>query len=126
LAIAITENNLGEIFMNRTVRIFILFISTLLLGGMAASTYAAEGQFNKNHPRRAQVNKRLNNQDKRINKEVKEGEITKSQAAKLHKNDRQIRKEERAMASQNGGHITKQEQKTLNQQENANSKQIGK
>ena len=112
--------------MNRTARIFILFISTLLLGGMAASTYAAEGQFNKNHPRRAQVNKRLNNQDKRINKEVKEGEITKSQAAKLHKNDRQMRKEERSMASQNGGHITKQEQKTLNQQENANSKQIGK
>ena len=30
------------------------------------------------------------------------------------------------MARQNGGHITKQEQKTLNQQENAISKQIGK
>ena len=30
------------------------------------------------------------------------------------------------MASQNGGHITKREQKTLNQQENAVSKQIGK
>ncbi len=29
------------------------------------------------------------------------------------------------MASQNGGHITKQEQKTLNQQENGVSKQIG-
>jgi hypothetical protein len=72
------------------------------------------------------VNQRLNNQDKRINKEVKEGEITKAQAAKLHKEDRQIRKEERLMASQNGGHITKQEQKTLNRQENAVSKQIGK
>ena len=30
------------------------------------------------------------------------------------------------MASQNGGHITKQEQRTLNQQENAVSRQIGK
>jgi hypothetical protein len=30
------------------------------------------------------------------------------------------------MASQNGGHITKLEQKTLNQQENAVSRQIGK
>ena len=28
------------------------------------------------------------------------------------------------MASQNGGHITKQEQRTLNQQENAVSRQI--
>ena len=93
---------------------------------MASSSFAADEQFNKDHLRRAQVNKRLKNQNKRINKEVKEGEITKSQAAKLHKEDRQIRKEERAMASQNGGHITKQEQKTLNQQENAVSKQIGK
>jgi hypothetical protein len=72
------------------------------------------------------VNQRLNNQDKRINKEVKEGEITKAQAAKLHKEDRQIRKEERLMASQNGGHITVQEQKTLNRQESAVSRQIGK
>lgn len=30
------------------------------------------------------------------------------------------------MASQNGGHITKTEQKTLNQQENGVSKEIGK
>jgi hypothetical protein len=30
------------------------------------------------------------------------------------------------MASQNGGHITKQEQRTLNQQENAVSRQIGR
>ena len=66
------------------------------------------------------------NQNARIKTEVKEGELTKSQAAALHKDDRQIRREERLMASQNGGHITKQEQKTLNQQENAVSKQIGK
>ena len=48
------------------------------------------------------------------------------QAAALHKEDHQIRTEERLMASQNGSHITKLEQKTLNQQENAVSKQIGK
>jgi len=91
-----------------------------------AGSGAAETQWQKDHPRRAEVNKRLNNQNKRINKEVKEGEISKGQAAKLHKEDRQIRREERDMASQNGGHITKQEQRTLNQQENAVSRQIGK
>jgi hypothetical protein len=89
------------------------------------SAYAATS-WNKSHPRRTQVNKRLNNQNKRINQEVKKGEISKAQAAGLHKKDRQIRKEERMMASQNGSHITKQEQRTLNQQENAVSKQIGK
>lgn len=112
--------------MNGTTRSTILVTAILLLGSMATSTFADEGQWAKNHPRRAQVNKRLNNQNKRINKEVKEGEISKGQAAKLHKEDRQIRKEERIMASQNGGHITKQEQKTLNQQENVVSKQIGR
>ena len=86
----------------------------------------AETQWETDHPRRDQVNDRLKNQDKRIHNEVKEGEITKGEAAKLHRKDRQIRKEERLMASQNGGHITKQEQKTLNQQENKVSKEIGK
>ena len=94
---------------------------TLFVAGTAVNAMAEE-----NHPRREQVNERLHNQDKRINKEVKEGEITKQQANKLHREDRQIRKEERAMASQHGGHITKQEQRKLNRQENAVSKQIGK
>lgn len=91
-----------------------------------AGAAMAETQWEKDHPRRDQVNDRLANQNKRINKEVKEGELTKQQAKKLHKDDRQIRREERMMASQNGGHITKQEQKTLNQQENAVSRQIGR
>ena len=100
-----------------------------LVGAAASSAFAAvpkDTTWQKNHPRREQVNNRLANQNKRIKHEVKEDDLTKSQAAALHKDDRQIRKEERLMASQNGGHITKQEQKTLNQQENAVSKQIGK
>ena len=76
--------------------------------------------------RRAEVNKRLARQNQRIRKEVKEGDMTKAQAATLHKDDRQVRKEERSMASQNGGHITRQEKRTLNQQENQLSRQIGK
>ncbi len=102
----------------------LLFSSLAVLS--AGSALAADGQWAKNHPRREQVNDRLANQNKRIKQEVKEGEISKGQAAKLHREDRQIRQEERAMASQNGGHITKQEQRTLNQQENAVSKKIGK
>jgi len=84
----------------------------------------AETTWQKDHPRRTEVNKRLNNQNQRINQGVKNGTLTKSQAAGLHKEDRQIRQEERDMASQNGGHITKQEQRTLNAQENKVSGQI--
>ena len=109
-------------------KVFTFAIATVFLSS-AAGVFAAEGQekknFNKDHPRRHEVNARLNNQNKRINREEKEGKISKGQAANMHKEDHQIRQEERSMASQDGGHITKQEQKSLNQQENGVSKQIG-
>lgn len=79
---------------------------------------------NGHHPRRAQVNHRLENQNDRIHDKVEDGKMSKKEAGKLHKQDHQIRQEEKDMASQNNGHITKQEQKTLNQQENHVSKEI--
>jgi hypothetical protein len=100
--------------------------ATLLLAGLASNALADETQWQKDHPRRTEVNKRLANQNKRIHEERKDGEITKAQAAKLHAEDHAIRQEERTMASTNHGHITKAEQKSLNQQENQVSKQIGK
>lgn len=112
--------------MNRTKYTAVIALSAVLLGGLVSNVMAAEGKWEKNHPRRDQVNDRLENQNKRINHEAKEGEITKKQARALHKDDRQIRQEEHDMASQDKGHITKQEQKTLNQQENAVSNEIGK
>jgi len=86
----------------------------------------ADTPWQKEHPRRAEVNHRLNNQNTRIHTEVKNGRLTKAQGAALHQDDHQIRTEERDMASQNGSHITKQEQGVLNQQENGVSQQIGK
>ena len=105
-------------------KVLVLVLTTVFISGVASSSFAAT-KWQKNHPRRTQVNSRLSNQNKRIHQERKEGELTAGQAAKLHKEDHQIRQEERAMASQNGGHITKLEQKTLNQQENGVSRQIG-
>ena len=87
-------------------------------------TASAETTWQKNHPRRTQVNHRLANQDKRIHQDVKNGTLTKGQAANLHHEDHQVRQEERDMASQDGGHITKTDQRALNQQENGISNQI--
>ena len=107
--------------MNRIVKV--LAVTAVAL---SATTGAfAQTQWQKDHPRRAEVNHRLANQNKRIHNEVKEGEMSKGHGARLHKENRLIRQEERDMASQNGGHITKQEQRTLNQQENKVSRQIG-
>ena len=109
-------------------------ILVALMSVFAASSFAqgaptasgAQSTWQKNHPRRAEVNKRLANQDKRIKQERAEGEISKTKAAQLHRDDRRIRQEERDMAAQDGGHITKADQKALNQQENRVSKEIGK
>src|SRR6516162_2277189 len=98
-------------------------VSFAVMGGMVTTAFA-ETQWERNHPRRDQVNDRLANQNRRINRELKEGEITKQQANQRHREDHAIRQEERDMAKINGGHITKGEQKVLNQQENAVSGQI--
>ncbi len=108
--------------MNKT---FSFALMTAFVIGVSGGAMA-ETKWEKNHPRRDQVNDRLANQNRRIKKELKEGEITKQQATALHQQDHQIRQEERDMAAQNGGHITKDEQKGLNEQEKAVSKEIGK
>ncbi len=113
---------------SKTVTRKVLALTALvaLFAGATSSTFAADTQWEKNHPRREQVDHRLENQKDRIANEVKEGEMSKGKAARLTAKDRKIRHEERMMASQNGGHITKSEQKVLNEQENTVSKQIGK
>ena len=105
---------------SRTVAAFVL------LSGLAGAAMATETNWEKHHPRRDQVNDRLEHQDKRINQEVKQGDLTHAQAATLHKDDHAIRQEERDMAALDNGHITKADQQALDQQENSVSKQIGK
>ncbi len=110
--------------MSISVRRSLVVGALLAVLTAVAGTASADTTWQKHHPRREQVNNRLNNQNKRIHNDVKNGTLTKSQASSLHKEDHQVRQEERDMASQNGGHITKSEQNVLNQQENGISKQI--
>jgi hypothetical protein len=102
----------------------ILAASAITLGSV--SSVSAQTQWQKNHPRRTQVNSRLNNQNARIKDERKEGEISGAKAAQLHREDHAIRTEERAMAKDHNSHITKGEQNKINRQENRVSRQIGK
>ena len=61
-------------------KIAVPFLLALLVAGLGASSAGAMG-WRANHPRRAEVNSRLNHQDHRINVEHREGEITAAQAA---------------------------------------------
>jgi opacity protein-like surface antigen len=103
-------------------------ISTIALGMALAITglsSASAATWAQKHPRRAEVNGRLANQNRRINTERKDGQLTAAQAADLHAEDRGIRGQERFDASHDGGHITKAEQTQLNHEENGVSGQIG-
>lgn len=115
--------------MNNTKRPFQAIVLTAL-AALSLSAVAAPGpadsRWDKNHPRRDQVNDRLEHQNQRIKRQVREGDLTREQGRELHQEVHAIRKQEQAMAAQHNGHITKAEQKILNQQENAVSKQIGK
>lgn len=106
-------------------RVIALAVAGTFAVGIASSAMA-DTPWQRAHPRREQVNNRLNRQNARIHQEVKEGDLTKQQAWHLHAQDHQIRQEERSMASQDGGHITKLEQASLNQQENHVSQEIGR
>ena len=97
--------------------------AALTLCGVAS---ASAGPWQNNHPRRVEVNHRLGNQFGQINRDYREGKITGAQAARLHMEDRSIHGQERFASRFHDGHITRAEKRSLNQEENGVSKQIGK
>jgi outer membrane murein-binding lipoprotein Lpp len=115
--------NGGSVMFN-SARKSLTFAAAIVSLAALAGTASAETSWQKAHPRRTQVNHRLSNQNRRIHNDVKDGTMSKAQAAQAHHEDHQVRQEERDMASQNGGHITKAEQGVLNRQENGISNQI--
>ena len=84
---------------------------------LAGASTASAGTWQNDHPRRVEVNHRLAHQDMRINKNLREGKITRHEAAKLHRADRMIRKQERHAAALHNGHLTRMQQARLNAHE---------
>ena len=84
-----------------------------------------ERQERHEHPRREEVNHRLRNEERRIEKGVENGTLTSDQAAKLRSDLDGIKAQEQAEVKANGGSLTKDQQKELNQELNKESKEIG-
>lgn len=97
----------------------------VMLAGSAVTAASAETRWQDGHPRRAEVNQRLDNQAMRINAERRDGEISARKAHRLHVADRHIRRQERQFARFHGGHISRAEQHRLNREENRTSGRIG-
>ena len=99
----------------------------LLMGaglGLASITGASAATWDQTHPRRAEVNHRLTDQDRRINHDLRSGKITPRQAAMLHREDHMVRKDERFDARFDRSHLTHADQRSMNQDENGISGQI--
>jgi hypothetical protein len=103
-----------------------IFTTMLIAAGLLITTgsFAESGRFEQTHPRRAEVNGRLGNQNARIDHKVADGRMSRGEAFKLHREDHQVRHEERAMAARHDGHITRRDQRVLNHRENRISRQI--
>jgi hypothetical protein len=110
-------------------------VSCLLAGALAASAWMVQadaqgngnptgGEFAVKHPRRNEVNTRVENQRERINQGLKNGKLTGQEAQQLRANDRAIKQQEHADVKANGGSLTRAQQKQINQEENANSQLI--
>jgi hypothetical protein len=96
-------------------------VMSLLVSG---SAWAQSEDWNEKHPRRAQVNQRVENQRDRVADGVAKGQLTKKEANEIRGKESNVRQQERDMARLNGGRITRGEQRTLNQEENKVSRQI--
>ena len=110
--------------MNTTKKALLVAMG-LLAACTAATSASAETRWDYNHPRRAEVNERLHNQDMRIHQERREGEVGGVQAARLHRADYRIRLQERRFARHHDSHITRAEQRRLNHEENRVGRHIG-
>jgi hypothetical protein len=112
-----------ESIMTNFRKPLVLAFAGLLVAGLAAPAFA-ETAWERNHPRRDQVNDRISNQFHRINQERREGELSRGQARAMRMQERGVLAEERADARLHGGHITRGEQAQLNRDLNAIGREI--
>ena len=103
----------------KTTAIIIGAIATLGAAG-AASAHP----WDMHHPRRVEVNARLNHIDHRIAMERRDGELSHGQARDLRREDAGLRGRERFYASHDRSHLTRAEYRRLNHEEDRLGRQV--
>ena len=100
----------------------------LIVAGLSAIPAEASARaWNRTHPARTHVNHRIARQQVRITHEVREGDMSRSEARGLRQDLHGVRRQERAYAQANGnnGHLTRAQAHDLNHQLNQSSHAIG-
>lgn len=97
----------------------------LATAGFAQSATTTSTTTTTNAPNKPRtINQRKENQQDRIHQGVRSGELTRREDRRLENQERDINKEERDMRKLDHGKLTAQDRKTLNQQQNQESKRI--
>lgn len=95
-------------------------VLTALLALVPVSSAFAQTTYGQRHSIRA----RQRHQQARINRGVRDGQITPNGAAHAEANQARIASEEHSMRSADGGHLTAQDRHTLARQQNRTSQGI--
>ena len=99
------------------------FAAALVSGAVMAQS-ATPDQAVSGHGRINQVNKRVDNQQNRVQNGVAKGQINAKQAARDETHTTNIAQRESVDEAKHNGHLTKPEQHRLNHAENRNSRHI--
>ena len=105
------------------------FIKTtaIILGAIAtlgAAGAASANPWQMHHPRRVEVNHRLDRIDHRIAFERRDGELSRGEARDLRREDAGLRGQERFYASHDRSHLTRGEFRRLNHEEDRLNRQV--
>jgi hypothetical protein len=103
----------------------LLALAGLFVAGAAVPAFAETG-WDRGHPRRFEVNRRIAHQEHRITQERREGEISRGQAHFERAQLAGIRAQERFDGRFDHSHITRGEQGQLNRELNYTSREIGR
>jgi hypothetical protein len=89
----------------------------LTMAAASAGAASAATPWQNHHPRRVEVNHRLDHINHVITVDRRHDDLTALQARRLHERDNMLRMQERNFARHEGGHITRHEQRLLNHRE---------
>jgi hypothetical protein len=89
----------------------------LTMAAASAGAASAATPWQNHHPRRVEVNHRLNHINHVIRVDRRHGDLTALQVRRLHERDTLIRVRERHFARHDGGHLTRHEHRLLNHRE---------
>ena len=100
-------------------------LATFAIAATLALTPAAIfAQATTTTPHDPTINQRKENQQDRIAQGVRSGELRPAQTARLEHQEAGINREERGMRAQDNGKLTAQDRRTLNHQQNVESRRI--